>query len=88
MTTKPINLAKECGASCGIRTTTFRNADLEVFYAKVQAQTLRGFKENVRGLLRDPINNIIGYASCNAIQQELDRMANELDPLNPEELLK
>lgn len=41
MTTKAIQLAKECGASCGVRTTTLRNADLETFYAKTQAQALR-----------------------------------------------
>lgn len=58
MTTKAIQLAKECGASCGVRTTTLRNADLETFYTRAQAQALReaanlGFSEELRRMAAD-----------------------------------
>lgn len=47
MTTKALQLAKGCGASCGVRTTTLRNADLETFYARAQAQALREAAETL-----------------------------------------
>lgn len=46
---------------------------------QARADVLRAFKENVRALLRHPVDFSVDYAACNAVQQELDRMADEIE---------